>query len=64
MLDIDIASGQLITPLPHVRVHRTGYVALTSIGLDQAAPIARFVGWPAAEGARAGTIACQTEEAP
>ena len=51
MLDIDIASGRLMTPLPQIRVRRTGYVALTPLGADGATPEARFVRWLAAEGA-------------
>jgi len=51
MLDIDIASGRLMAPLPHIRVPRTGYVALTPVGADNSAPLTRFVEWLAAEGA-------------
>lgn len=51
MLDIDIASGRLIAPLPQIQVRRTGYVALTPSGADGAGPFARFVEWLAAEGA-------------
>ena len=50
ILDIDIASGRLITPLPEIRVRRTGYVALTPISPDNATLVARFVEWLAAEG--------------
>jgi len=53
MLDIDIASGRLMAPLPHIRVPRTGYVALTPVGADNSAPLTRFVEWLEAEG-RAG----------
>lgn len=45
MLDLDIASGRLMTPLPHIQVARTGYVALTPIDADPAAPASRFVDW-------------------
>jgi LysR family transcriptional regulator, glycine cleavage system transcriptional activator len=51
MLDIDLASGRLVAPLPRIRVRRTGYVALTPLGADNTAPLARFVEWLAAEGA-------------
>ena len=50
MLDIDIASGRLIAPLPQIRVRRTGYVALTPDGTDGARLAERFVGWLAGEG--------------
>jgi hypothetical protein len=50
MLDIDIASGRLMAPLPHIRVPRTGYVALTSVGAARSAPITRFVDWLVKEG--------------
>lgn len=50
MLDIDIAAGRLMTPLPGIRVTRTGYVALIPRHLDNAALPATFVDWLAAEG--------------
>nr|WP_156475423.1 LysR substrate-binding domain-containing protein [Gluconobacter thailandicus] len=50
MLDIDIAMGHLVTPLPQIRVHRTGYVALLPEGTDKTAPSVRFVEWLAREG--------------
>lgn len=50
MLEFDIASGRLMTPLPDIQVRRTGYVALTPLGKDAALPITRFVEWLAAEG--------------
>lgn len=49
MLDFDIASGRLVTPLPHIRVPRTGYVALVPRDRDQAAA-APFVDWLVAQG--------------
>jgi DNA-binding transcriptional LysR family regulator len=55
MLNIDIASGRLMAPLPHIRVPRTGYVALTPLGLDKTTPLAHFVEWLAAEGAMEGS---------
>ena len=51
MLDIDIATGRLMTPLPQIRVPRTGYVALAPLVGDIATLAARFVDWLAAEGA-------------
>ncbi len=50
MLDIDIAMRHLLTPLPHIRVRRTGYVALVPEGTDRAAHSTRFVEWLAGEG--------------
>jgi len=50
MLDIDIASGRLIAPLPNIRVARTGYVALTTGALEPGAAATRFIEWLAAEG--------------
>jgi LysR family glycine cleavage system transcriptional activator len=50
MLNIDIASGRLMAPLPRIRIRRTGYVALTASGADNATPVTRFVEWLAAEG--------------
>lgn len=52
MLDVDLASGRLMAPLPRIRVRRTGYVALEPLAAGDAAPAARFVAWLAAEGAR------------
>lgn len=53
MLEIDIASGRLMTPLPNLRVQRTGYVALEPLGNGEAALASYFVGWLAAEGEEA-----------
>lgn len=50
MLDIDIAAGRLVTPLPQIEVSRTGYVALIPTGIDSDTPAGRFVAWLAAEG--------------
>lgn len=54
MLDIDVASGRLVTPLPQIRVPRTGYVALTPPGADAAMASSRFVDWLMAEGQAKG----------
>jgi DNA-binding transcriptional LysR family regulator len=49
MLSIDIAAGKLATPLPEIRVRRTGYVAVTPEHADR--PILNvFVDWLANEG--------------
>ncbi|MBP2308084.1 LysR family transcriptional regulator [Azospirillum melinis] len=45
MLDIDIANGRLMTPLPDIRVPRTGYVALVPPQADAGKLVAGFVDW-------------------
>lgn len=50
MLDIDIASGRLMTPLPAIRVPRTGYVAVLPRQGDADGVVAGFVAWLAAQG--------------
>lgn len=45
MLDIDIANGRLMTPLPEIRVPRTGYVALVPPQADAGKLVAGFVDW-------------------
>ncbi|CAO3362742.1 LysR substrate-binding domain-containing protein [Azospirillum melinis] len=45
MLDIDIANGKLMTPLPEIRVPRTGYVALVPPQADAGNLVAGFVDW-------------------
>ncbi len=50
MLEIDISAGRLITPLPQLRVRRTGYVALLPRHADNAALLMSFVNWLAEEG--------------
>lgn len=49
MLDIDIASGRLMTPLPDIRVPRTGYVAVIPRQTDTSNLVAEFVDWLAGE---------------
>jgi LysR family glycine cleavage system transcriptional activator len=49
MLEIDIASGRLMTPLPQIRVRRTGYVALAPLTSDKTGSIESFIEWLAAE---------------
>lgn len=51
MLDIDIAMGHIVTPFPHIRVQRTGYVALLPKSTEDTALSTRFVEWLAREGA-------------
>ena len=50
MLDIDIATGHLVLPLPHIQLCRTSYVALLPDGADHGTPATRFVEWLAGEG--------------
>lgn len=45
MLEIDIASGRLMTPLPDIRVPRTGYVAIFPRQADAGNLLAGFVEW-------------------
>ncbi len=45
MLEIDVASGRLMTPLPEIRVPRTGYVALVPRHADAGNMVAGFVDW-------------------
>lgn len=55
MLDIDIANGKLMTPLPNVRVPRTGYVAIVPRHADAGNLFATFVDWLIDEARRTGT---------
>jgi len=50
MLDLDIANGRLLTPLPHIKVPRTGYIAITPRRSDVGDLNAGFVDWLVAEG--------------
>lgn len=45
MLEIDIASGRLMTPLPDIQVRRTSYVAVIPREADAGHPSAGFVDW-------------------
>jgi LysR family glycine cleavage system transcriptional activator len=49
LLDIDVASGRIMTPLPEIRVRRTGYVALTARDADRTDPLEAFLTWLAAQ---------------
>lgn len=49
MLDIDVASGRLMTPLPDIRVPRTGYVAVVPRQAEAGSPATGFVEWLAGE---------------
>jgi DNA-binding transcriptional LysR family regulator len=50
LLEIDVAIGRIMTPLPHIRVRRTGYVALTAIDAERTAALTAFLAWLAKEG--------------
>jgi DNA-binding transcriptional LysR family regulator len=50
LLAIDIVAGRLMTPLPDIRVRRTGYVALVPRHADHATFVSAFVDWLVAEG--------------
>lgn len=56
MLEIDIAAGRLMTPLPDIRIRRTGYVALVQRRLDKATVTGSFVDWLAALAVRSGDL--------
>lgn len=52
MLDIDITSGRLMTPLPEIRVPRTGYVAIIPRQADSGNVSSGFVDWLISEACR------------
>ena len=54
LLSIDVASCRLVTPLPHIQVGRTGYVALTASEVGSTGPVQAFLEWLAAEPAVSG----------
>jgi LysR family transcriptional regulator, glycine cleavage system transcriptional activator len=56
MLEIDIVAGRLMTPLPDIRIRRTGYVALVQRRLEKAAVTGSFVDWLAAFAGRSGHL--------
>jgi LysR family glycine cleavage system transcriptional activator len=49
MLGIDVASGRLVAPLPHITVARTGYVAVIPRHAESGNLVSGFVDWLAAE---------------
>jgi DNA-binding transcriptional LysR family regulator len=49
LLEIDIASGRIITPLPLIRIRRTGYVALTALDAETTDSLTAFLAWLAGE---------------
>jgi len=49
MLGIDIAAGRLMTPLPHIRVPRPGYVAVIPRQGTGGTPVGGFVEWLAGQ---------------
>lgn len=48
LLEIDLAAGRLVAPLPDIRVRRPGYIALTAPAAESAGPLALFLDWLAA----------------
>jgi LysR family transcriptional regulator, glycine cleavage system transcriptional activator len=46
----DVAAGRLLTPLPAIRVQRTGYVALVPFDASKTSALTSFLDWPVAEG--------------
>ena len=50
LLDADLRAGRLVTPLPDIRVPRSGYVALVPFDADKTAPSKGFVDWLIEEG--------------
>jgi LysR family transcriptional regulator, glycine cleavage system transcriptional activator len=50
MLQIDVASGRLMTPLPDIQVPKTGYVAIIPPKADAGKLVADFVDWLVGEG--------------
>jgi hypothetical protein len=53
MLAIDIAAERLATPLPHIVVQRTGYVAVVPDHAPPRSTLMEFVDWPVQEGRQA-----------
>jgi LysR family glycine cleavage system transcriptional activator len=49
MLEIDIASGRLMAPLPDIRVSRAGYVAIIPRQGTAGTPAVGFVDWLASQ---------------
>ncbi|KPC50718.1 LysR substrate-binding domain-containing protein [Amantichitinum ursilacus] len=45
LLQLDVDNGRLLTPLPHIRVPRTGYVALVPRQADVGHLLGDFVDW-------------------
>lgn len=50
LLEFDVTNGKLMTPLPDLRVPRTGYVAITPRQADPGHMIGSFIDWLVAEG--------------
>jgi DNA-binding transcriptional LysR family regulator len=49
LLEIDVAAGRIMTPLPEIRVRRTGYVALAALDAEKTGSLNAFLTWLAAE---------------
>jgi DNA-binding transcriptional LysR family regulator len=52
MLEIDIAAGKLVAPLPKIQVRRTGYVAVIPDHAERMPILRSFVDWLAKQGQR------------
>ena len=52
LLEIDVAAGRIMTPLPQIQVRRTGYVTLTALDAETTGPIPAFVAWLSEEQGR------------
>ncbi len=59
LLEIDIAAGRIITPLPHIKVERVGYVALTALDAEETGPLPAFLAWLMAEQGQAALRRCE-----
>jgi LysR family transcriptional regulator, glycine cleavage system transcriptional activator len=49
LLETDVTSGRIMTPLPEIRVRRTGYIALTALDAETTGPLTAFLAWLSAE---------------
>jgi LysR family transcriptional regulator, glycine cleavage system transcriptional activator len=50
LLEADLRAGRIVTPLPDIKVPRSGYVVLIPFDADKTAPLKGFVDWLVAEG--------------
>jgi len=55
LLEADLRAGRIVTPLPDIKVPRSGYVVLVPFDADKTAPLKGFVDWLVAEGGAGGT---------
>lgn len=64
MLDIDVAGGRLVTPLPHIKVPRMGYVAVIARHAESGNLVSGFVDWLAAEAPQPPAYGAMTRSTP